>query len=198
MRIAGVEPESVVDGPGVRFAVFTQGCALHCVGCQNPGTWDPRGGRSVAVGELMARMDEAPLATGLTLSGGEASQQPGACAELAAHAHRIGWDVWCWSGHTVEALMRRCWRELDLAAMLGRVDVLVDGPFLLRRRSLAVPWRGSTNQRLIDMPATLEAGHTVEWVPGPGSGTLGSQPGGTAPGPAACREGERVSREWWA
>lgn len=184
MRIAGVEPESVVDGPGVRFTVFAQGCALQCAGCQNPSSWDPCAGRSVPVGELTTQMDDAVLATGLTLSGGEASQQPAACAELAAHAHRIGWDVWCWSGHTVEALLRRARREADLAGMLEQVDVLVDGPFVLRRRSLTVPWRGSSNQRLIDMTATLAAGRAVEW--------RGS------PEPEPSGSGGRAHGDWWA
>ncbi len=191
MRIAGVEPESVVDGPGVRFAVFTQGCELHCPGCHNPETWAADGGCEMAVPRLIELMDGAVLAGGLTLSGGEASRQPAGCAALARHAHWIGWDVWCWSGHTVEFLLRRARREQSRgngapAEMLSQIDVLVDGPFLLSRRTLGLAWRGSDNQRLIDMPATLERGRAVEWRPPEGS--LAGSSGGDA-----VRAGE-----WWA
>ena len=82
---------------------------------------------------------------------------------LARHAHEIGWDVWFWSGHRFEVLLRRAQTEPDLARLLGEVDVLVDGPFLLARRTLALTWRGSDNQRLIDVPASLAAGTAVEW-----------------------------------
>ena len=163
MRIAGIEPESIVDGPGVRYAVFAQGCSLHCRGCQNPASWDPCGGAVMPVEEIMADMRGATLAQGLTLTGGEASEQAADAAVLARHAHEIGWDVWCWSGHRFEVLLRRAQTEPDLARLFGEVDVLVDGPFLLARRTLALTWRGSDNQRLIDVPASLAAGTAVEW-----------------------------------
>lgn len=164
MRIAGIEPESIVDGPGIRFTVFTQGCSLQCPGCHNPATWDPCGGQEVDVEEVIAAMNSSVLASGLTLSGGEASRQPRACARLARAAHEMGWDVWSWSGYTVEALMRQARRDAELADMLGQIDVLVDGPFQLVHRTLTLPWRGSSNQRVIDMPATLRGGRAVEWA----------------------------------
>ena len=169
MRIAGIESESIVDGPGIRFTVFAQGCPLQCPGCQNPGTWDPCGGRHVDVEEIIDAMRSSVLASGLTLSGGEASRQPADCARLARAARDLKWDVWAWSGYTVEALLRQARRDAELADMLGQIDVLVDGPFQLAHRTLTVPWRGSSNQRLIDMPATLRAGHAVDWVDRTGS-----------------------------
>lgn len=162
MRIAGIEPESIVDGPGIRFAVFAQGCPLQCSGCHNPGTWDPCGGREVDVKEIIAAMRSSVLANGLTLSGGEASRQPGDCARLARAAHEMEWDVWAWSGYTVEALIRQARRDADLADMLDQIDVLVDGSFQLTHRTLTLPWRGSSNQRIIDVPATLRVGRAVE------------------------------------
>lgn len=167
MRIAGVEPESIVDGPGIRFTVFAQGCPLRCPGCQNPGTWDPCGGREVEVADLVSRMQGSVLASGLTLSGGEASRQPEPCTRLARAAHRLGWDVWAWSGFTVEALQRQARGNSDLSAMLEEIDVLVDGPFQLARRTLTLPWRGSSNQRVIDMVATRRTGSPVEWEQAP-------------------------------
>ncbi|MSS46360.1 anaerobic ribonucleoside-triphosphate reductase activating protein [Cutibacterium sp. WCA-380-WT-3A] len=167
MRIAGIEPESIVDGPGIRFTVFTQGCPLQCPGCHNPATWDPDGGQEVGVGQIIEAMASAVLARGLTLSGGEASRQPGDCAQLARAAHEMGWDVWAWSGYTVEALMNQARRNGDLADMLGQIDVVVDGPFQLARRTLALNWRGSSNQRVIDVPATLRVGRAVEWAGSP-------------------------------
>ena len=142
MRVAGIEPESIVDGPGIRFTVFAQGCPLKCPGCQNPGTWDPCGGQEIDVEEIITAMGLSVLASGLTLSGGEASRQPGDCARLARAAHEMRWDVWAWSGFTMDALLRQARHSPELAEMLDQVDVLVDGPFQLARRTLTLPWRG--------------------------------------------------------
>ena len=163
MRVAGIEPESIVDGPGIRFTVFAQGCPLKCPGCQNPGTWAPCGGQEIDVEEIITAMGLSVLASGLTLSGGEASRQPGDCARLARAAHEMRWDVWAWSGFTMDALLRQARHNPELAEMLDQVDVLVDGPFQLARRTLTLPWRGSGNQRIIDLPATLREGRVVEW-----------------------------------
>lgn len=165
LRIAGVVDDSIVDGPGLRTAVFVQGCPLACVGCHNPHTWDAAGGEAVAVADLVERVLANPLATGVTLSGGEPSAQAAGCAALARAAREAGRDVWCWSGYRVERLLERARVDADLAALLASVDVLVDGPFVQARRTLTLECRGSTNQRLIDVPATLAAGRAIPWSP---------------------------------
>lgn len=166
IRIAGIVHDSIVDGPGLRTTVFVQGCPLKCMGCHNPSTWDAAGGRCSSTHALMREIAANPVITGLTLSGGEPSRQPAACAQLARFAHERGLNVWCYSGFRVEALLREAQHSSALAELLHEVDVLVDGPFQIARRSLEIPWRGSTNQRLIDMPATLNAHEAVPFGSG--------------------------------
>lgn len=160
MRIAGIVNDSIVDGPGIRLTVFTQGCPHHCPGCHNPQTFDFDGGTEVDVDALIAKLRKNPLLDGLTLSGGEPFAQPEPCALLARAARALGLNVWGYSGYTFENLLLR---GTDAQrALLRELDVLVDGPFIMAKRSLDHPFRGSTNQRLIDVPASLAAGKAVE------------------------------------
>ena len=155
IRLAGIEPESIVDGPGYRLAVFVQGCPHGCPGCHNPGTHDPAGGYLSDTETIIAQMGKNPLVRGVTLTGGEPMMQAPALCEIAEAAHGKGMSVWCYTGFTLEALAR----ENDAARMrlLGLVDVLVDGPYIARERSLDLLYRGSKNQRLIDMNKTRRA-----------------------------------------
>ncbi|MGM9619756.1 MAG: anaerobic ribonucleoside-triphosphate reductase activating protein [Oscillospiraceae bacterium] len=157
MRIAGLMQDSIVDGPGLRFTVFVQGCGHHCEGCHNPQTHDPAGGREMTVEEVVAELRSNPLTDGLTLSGGEPFDQPEGCLALARAAHADGLNVWAYSGYLYEQLLA----DERKAALLREVDVLIDGPFLLAQRTLALPWRGSRNQRLIDVQKSLAAGEVV-------------------------------------
>lgn len=163
IRIAGVVNDSIVDGPGLRFAVFTQGCSHHCPGCHNPETHDPSGGREEETDELIARMRKNPLLSGLTLTGGDPMEQSVPCLALARAAHESGLNVWAYTGYVWEELLAEA--DPDRMALLREVDVLVDGPFILSKRSLELNFCGSGNQRLIDVPASLAAGHAVLWTP---------------------------------
>ena len=147
IRIAGVQNDSIVDGDGIRFTVFVQGCLRGCKGCHNPQTHDLTGGYVVEVDELIEQMKNNPLLDGLTISGGEPFLQAEACAELARKAHEIGLNVWCYTGHTFEELVA----SEVYKRLLNQVDILVDGEFILEQRTLSLPWRGSKNQRLIDV-----------------------------------------------
>lgn len=162
MRIANVISDSIVDGPGLRLTVFTQGCPHRCPGCHNPDTHDPAGGREAGVEELAALMDQNPLLQGLTLSGGEPFSQAEPCAALARRAREKGLDVWVYTGYTYEELAAGG-RE-DWTALLAAADVLVDGPFIEAEKSYAALFRGSANQRLIDLRATERAGRVVAWA----------------------------------
>ena len=161
MRIASYVHDSIVDGPGLRLTVFVQGCPHRCPGCHNPQTHDFAGGKALSVAELVRQMDENTLLDGLTLSGGEPFAQAEDCAALARAARERGLNVWCYSGWTLEELLRD--QRPGVRELLELTDVLVDGPFLLEERSLALKWRGSANQRVLDLPKSLAAGEAVLW-----------------------------------
>ena len=161
MRIANTVNDSIVDGHGLRFAVFTQGCPHHCPGCHNPQTHDPAGGRDESLEALIAGLDQNPLAAGLTLSGGEPFYQAADCARLAAMAHARGKTVWTYTGYTYEQILHK--NDPDWNALLAETDVLVDGPFLEKEQSYELHFRGSRNQRLIDVAASRRDGKVVLW-----------------------------------
>lgn len=159
MRIYGLVQDSIVDGPGFRFSCFVQGCPHHCPGCHNPDSHDSAGGHEMTVDEVAGELLKNPLTDGLTLSGGEPFAQPEECLALAKIAHEHHLNVWAYSGWTFEYL--RDQGTDAQKALLAELDVLVDGPFRQAERSLALPWRGSKNQRVIDIPASLAAGGAV-------------------------------------
>ena len=162
MRIANTVNDSIVDGPGLRFTVFTQGCPHHCPGCHNPDTHAPQGGTEVPVEELVSMMGKNPLIQGLTLSGGEPFAQAADCARLAKAAHAVGWTVWTYTGYLFETILAKedpAWR-----ALLEETDVLVDGPFLEKEKSYELRFRGSRNQRLIRVKESLAQGKAVLWT----------------------------------
>ena len=147
MRIHNTLHDSIVDGPGLRYVVFTQGCPHGCPGCHNPETHDPENGRDVPVEEIIKDMLKNPLTDGLTLTGGEPFLQPKDCAALARAARAAGLNVWCYSGWTLEELSAMP----EAQVLLRELDVLVDGPYLQAERSLTLPWRGSENQRILPL-----------------------------------------------
>ena len=162
IRIAALVNDSIVDGPGLRYAVYTQGCTHHCKGCHNPQTHDPKGGRETDTGIIWREIEENPLLSGITFSGGDPLLQPLPLAELAEKAHEKGLSVWCYTGWTWESLMRKS--DPDMMTLLKNVDVLVDGPFLLDQRTLDLPFRGSKNQRLIYVAESLRSGTAADFL----------------------------------
>lgn len=161
IQIAGIMQDSIVDGPGLRFVLFTQGCPHKCEGCHNPATHDPNGGKSDDTDNIIKNMLSNPLTDGLTLSGGEPFRQPAACSEIAKAAHENGLNVWSYTGYTFEKLFEMSKSDPDIRALLDETDVLVDGPFILAERTLSLPWRGSKNQRLIDVAKSLSVGTAI-------------------------------------
>ncbi len=160
MRIALLLQDSIVDGPGLRFVVFTQGCLHNCKGCHNLSTHDPAGGKEVAVPDIVKKMASNPLTDGLTLSGGEPFLQVADCAVLAQQAHQLGLDVWCYSGYTFEELVA----DSRFLQLLEHIDILIDGPFEQDLKSLNLKWRGSTNQRVLDIKTSLAAKKAVDYL----------------------------------
>lgn len=160
ITIGGVEAESIVDGPGFRYVVFVQGCRFACPGCHNPQLQPFSGGRRVPVAELLGGLKANALLDGLTLSGGEPFTQALPCAVLAEQARAAGFSVMTYTGYRWEDLWpsgRVEWRRLVEAT-----DILVDGPFMRERRNLDLRFRGSSNQRLIDVRRSLRENKAVE------------------------------------
>lgn len=153
LRLSGTANDSIVDGKGLRFTVFTQGCMHCCPGCHNPQTHDPSGGYDCSLEELWKKISVNPLLDGVTFSGGEPMLQAGELAVLAQRCHKHGLNVWVYSGYTLEQLLEE--QEPDRMALLAETDVLVDGPFLLEQRSLDLLFRGSANQRILNVPESL-------------------------------------------
>ena len=157
LRIAGIVDDSVVDGEGMRLTVFTQGCPHHCVGCHNPNTHSFDGGRDADTDDILAQVKANPLLSGVTFSGGEPFMQPSPLAKLARDIHAQGLDIWSYSGFTLEELLAKHNPAVD--SLLQEVDVLVDGRYEDTQRDLTLCFRGSANQRVIDMNTWRRTGH---------------------------------------
>ncbi len=152
IRIAGIVPESFVDGEGIRFAIFFQGCLRNCFGCHNPATHDLDGGKILDTEEIILSVKKNPLLSGITLTGGEPLLQISPALELASGAKSLGLNVWCYTGFKFEEI------PADAEELLQNIDVLVDGEYIDELRDLELQFRGSKNQRIIDVKKTLSAG----------------------------------------
>lgn len=165
LRIAGYTPDSVVDGPGIRFVIFTQGCLHNCEGCHNPKTHDPEGGDLVPVSEIVDRIKKTRLIRGVTFSGGEPFLQAAALVQLARQLRALGLNIVTYSGFTFERLLEMAAKDKAVKDLLALSDILVDGPYVHAQRDLGLAFRGSRNQRLVNLRASLKAGQAVEWDP---------------------------------
>ena len=162
MRIAGFVEESIVDGPGFRIVIFFQGCAHHCYGCHNPETWDFEGGKEVSFDLIKKIIDDNPYADGITLSGGDPLYQIDASTEIAEYAKSKGLDVILYTGFLFEEVLEMTKANQGLKDLLNNVDTLIDGPFILEQRHLSLKFRGSSNQRIIDVKKSLMQNKIVE------------------------------------
>lgn len=148
VRISGLIDDSIVDGPGLRLTIFTQGCAMNCPGCHNPQTHSRRGGKERGVDELFKKYIENPLLDGVTFSGGEPFLQAAPLARLAGMVHQAGGSVVTYTGYIYEDLVLN--GPCGSAWLLEETDLLIDGPYIESLRSLDLSYRGSSNQRLLD------------------------------------------------
>lgn len=158
LDLAGIAGDSIVDGPGIRTTVFAQGCPHHCPGCHNPETWEFGCGTQVPVEGVVELVKANPLCRGVTFSGGEPFAQAGEFTRLARLLKQEGYEVAAYTGYTFEQLLSGTAEQKELLAV---VDVLIDGPFLEHERSLELNFRGSRNQRILNVPASLEAGQPI-------------------------------------
>ncbi len=158
LDLAGIAEDSIVDGPGIRTAVFCQGCPHHCPECQNPETWEFGTGTPMEVEQVFSIIQSNPLCHGVTFSGGEPFAQAQEFARLGKILKDAGYEVASYTGYTFEELLDGTEAQRDLLSVL---DVLIDGPFLIKERSLELNFRGSKNQRILNVPESLKAGEAV-------------------------------------
>lgn len=152
LKIAGIIKESIVDGPGIRYVIFCQGCPHHCKGCHNQETWDFSKGKWVSIDDIIKDINSNPLLTGITLSGGEPFAQTAELINLCKNLDRSKLDIWIYSGYTINQLISdNNPNQKENLELLSLCDVLIDGPFILEQRDLTLKFKGSRNQNEINL-----------------------------------------------
>jgi anaerobic ribonucleoside-triphosphate reductase activating protein len=162
VRLAGITSESVVDGTGIRYVIWAQGCIHRCLGCHSPNTWDFAGGQPRNIIEIIEDISKNKLLRGVTFSGGDPFEQAGEFAYIAREVKKLGLDVWCYTGYLYEEILQNQsnsgWQEL-----IATVDFLVDGPFLEKEKDPNLAFRGSRNQRIIAIDKTRKNNKIILW-----------------------------------
>ncbi|MDR0289986.1 MAG: anaerobic ribonucleoside-triphosphate reductase activating protein [Treponema sp.] len=162
VRLSGITPESLVDGPGLRYVIFTQGCTHCCPHCHNPQSWDANGGKEYSVKQIIRLIkQQKKTKRGLTFSCGYPFLQAAELAQVALAARQLGWDVVTYTGFEYEQLLE--YENDGVKALLAASDILIDGKYVHKLRSAKLQFRGSSNQRIIDMGRTREEGRVALW-----------------------------------
>lgn len=162
VRLAGMMPESLVNGPGIRRVFFAQGCIHNCKGCFNKETHDFQGGEEFDMDELIKKVEENPMLRGVTFSGGDPWEQADSFAYMAEAFQKHGLTVWSYTGYKYEYILENLDKRLGWRKLLENIDVLVDGKFEEDKKDLTLKFRGSSNQRIIDVKKSLNEGRIVE------------------------------------
>ena len=157
LRISGIVNDSIVDGPGLRLAVFTQGCLHNCAGCHNPQTHDVNGGYLIDTDEIIEKVKANPLLQGITLSGGEPFLQVDASSELMEKVKHLELSTIIYTGFMWEELMD----NVNLKRLALMADYVIDGKFIQEYKTLDMAFAGSSNQRIIDVKQTIENGEII-------------------------------------
>ena len=156
IRLAAyLQPDSIVDGDGIRTVIWTQGCKHNCPKCHNPETHDMFGGALIDCEEIKKEIKKLKNQDGITFSGGDPFYQPKQCAELAKYIHSLGMNVWTYTGFTFEKLLEMAKQDTSIMDFLKEIDILIDGPFIFALKNFSLLYRGSSNQRIIDVPKSL-------------------------------------------
>ena len=161
VRLAGVIYESLVNGPGIRRVYFAQGCRHNCDGCFNPETHDFNGGELMDMNELINDAISNPIINGITFSGGDPLEQAESFSYMAKEFKSKGLNIWCYTGYTFEQILEKMKKDKDLKELISNVDVLVDGKFEMNNKNKGLKFRGSSNQRIIDVKQSLEMGKCI-------------------------------------
>lgn len=161
ISVIDIVESTTVDGPGFRTSVYAAGCSHHCLGCHNPQSWNINAGHPIEIEKIANRLLDNPFEN-VTFTGGDPLYQAEGFAELAQliklHSDKT---IWCYTGYTFESIRR----NPQFATLLKNIDVLVDGRFQIEKRNTDLLFRGSENQRLIDVQRSLRSGETVEYQP---------------------------------
>ncbi len=163
LRLAGLQQDSIVDGPGIRFSIYVQGCPHHCAGCHNPETHDPLSGYEINVSELLEIIEQSSGIDGITISGGEPFEQAASLAALVFEVLKRELNLVIYSGFTFEELIQKSFADQNVRYLLQAGWLLIDGPFKVNEQDYNLPFRGSRNQRLVDLPRSLALNEAVEW-----------------------------------
>jgi len=162
IRIASpLQCDSIVDGEGIRIVLWTQGCSHNCEGCHNPQTHSFNEGTLVEVEDIINQIKEFEFQDGITFSGGDPFFQPEACSIIAKYAKENNLNVWCYTGFLFEELVKLSTKNVHIKEFLDTIDILIDGPFKIEERDFNVKFRGSRNQRIIDVPSSLKENKTI-------------------------------------
>ena len=156
LAIDEIQRDSIVDGEGIRSVIWTQGCPHNCRGCHNPETHSFTSGYLIDVEDIIKKIDTLEGQDGITFSGGDPMEQAEACYYIAKHCKELGLNIWCYTGYTYEALLEKSKHFPYIKKFLSVIDVLVDGKFIIEQKSLNLKFKGSKNQRIIDVPKSLK------------------------------------------
>lgn len=162
LRLAGILRESVVDGPGIRTVIFAQGCPHRCPGCHNPETHDPHGGKEYTIAQVVSSIMPNRLVRGITFSGGEPFQQAEGFAHLGKILKEKGLDIVTYTGYTFEEILAKSQVNHDVLKLLQVSDLLVEGPYVEALRDLSLAYRGSRNQRIVNVQSSLQVGRVIQ------------------------------------
>lgn len=163
LRLFGTVNDSIVDGPGIRYAVFVQGCPHNCDGCHNPKSHDINGGYFLSIENILEKIKKNPLLDGVTFSGGEPFLQAKELSELAKSVHKMGLNIFTYTGYKIEELLAGANEENSWFELIKNSDYIVDGKFIKELKSYDLIFKGSSNQRIIDVKQTLKTNQIVEY-----------------------------------
>ncbi len=162
LNVSGIINESIVDGPGIRYVIFAQGCPHHCEGCHNPQTHPFEGGKEYDMGTILNAIKKNALLSGVTFSGGEPFCQAEFFGKLGEEIKKLNLNIVCYSGYTFEQLIDMSKKDESIKNLLNTIDILIDGKFEIEKKSLMLKFRGSSNQRILDIPNSIIQNSPVE------------------------------------
>lgn len=156
VRLSGIAFESLVNGPGLRRVIFAQGCIHNCKGCFNPDTHDMQGGQMMDMDKIIDDVKSNPMIRGITFSGGDCLEQADKFAYMAKKFKELGLNIWCYTGYTYEYILENKDKRIGWSELLDNIDVLIDGKFEENKRDISLRYKGSSNQRIIDVKESLK------------------------------------------
>ncbi len=161
IMLSGIVEESIVDGPGIRYVLFTQGCPHKCKGCHNPQTHDLNSGTYTEIDKIVEDINKNPLLKGITISGGEPFLQATQLSKLISKLDKNKLDIMVYTGFEYEYLINNSNEYNNFKSLIDSADILIDGKFDINLKSDSLPFRGSINQRSIDCKKSIESGNTI-------------------------------------